>query len=324
MNKIVVFVFFSFLRVLSPIYCDTIEGSAASTPRVFYMPMVSYTSITLGDIQAHNVVGGLTLYRFDPNERDKLFSASLVYTPQVVTNINHDFPNLYHTAALTVMQKINRHIFNGTFIGLTEKPVYGGLRTVMGMAGYSYNLIKGSHFSMDLGGRLIFMDIGLKLNNGMSWLLWAIPSISLSWKYEWITFGFIPGVWMTIAPKAPVSFMFQTGSHKYDASLWYRYFKKENPSVEIMGIGVGIKRDSSNVLISDGGRYGINYDAIYGSFRLLRLWEISGGWAFNGREGYEQVNWETLFESAGYSDDSMYSENIGSGFFISVSFRMSF
>jgi hypothetical protein len=54
----------------------------------------------------------------------------------------------------------------------------------------------------------------------------------------------------------------------------------------------------------------------------LRLFEISGGWAFNGKDGYEKVNWKTLFESNGYSDDSMYGGNIGNGFFVSISIRM--
>jgi hypothetical protein len=206
---------------------------------------------------------------------------------------------------------------------MTDKPVYGGLRTFIVSAGYSYDLINGEHFSMDLGGRLVFMDVGLTLDKGMSWLLWPIPSISLSWEYKWITFVLVPGVRMTIAPKFPISLAFQAGSHKYDAALWYRYFKNGNPLVEIVGIGIGIKRDSSNVMLSDGGKYGINYDAIYGSFRLLRLFEISGGWTFNGKEGYEKVNWETLFESAGYSDDTMYNGNIGNGFFTSVSLRIS-
>jgi hypothetical protein len=193
----------------------------------------------------------------------------------------------------------------------------------MGMAGYSYDLINGRHFSMDLGGRLVVMDVGLTLDNGMPWLLWPIPSISLSWDYKWINFGIMPGVWMTIAPKFPISLIIKAGSHKYDASLWYRRFRNGNPLAERMGIGVGIKRDSSNVMLSDGGKYGINYDTIYGSLRLFRVIEISGGWVFNGKEGYDEVNWETLFESSGYSNDAMYSGNIGNGYFVSLSVRMS-
>jgi hypothetical protein len=293
-----------------------------NTPRVFYMPMLSYTFISLGDIQAHNAVGGLTLYRFNPNERNKYFSVSLLYTPQILTGISSDFPNLYHTAALSITQKIDRHTINGAFIAITDKPVYGGLRTFMGIAGYSYDLVNGKHFSMDIGGRLILMDVGLRLDNGTPWLLWPIPSISLSWEYEWITFGLIPGARMTIAPKFPVSLIAKTSSHEFDVSLWYRHFKKGNILAEIIGMGVGIKRDSSNVMLSDGGKYGINYDAIYGTLRLLRFFEISGGWAFNGKEGYGKINWETLFESEGYSDDSMYSGNIGNGFFVSLSVRM--
>jgi hypothetical protein len=323
MNKTVVFMLF-FIGTVA-LYSDQIENNdmnESAAPRIFFMPMLSYTFISLGDIQAHNAIGGLTLYRFKPDERDKLFSVSLIYTPQVLNGADSDFPNLYHTAALSITQKINRHTINGAFIALTDKPVYGGLRTAMGTAGYSYDLIKGGRFSMNLGGRLVLMDIGLTLDNGEPWLLWPIPSISLSWKYEWVTFVLIPGALLTIAPNFPISLTFRADSHKYDASLWYRYFKKEKPSVEALGIGIGIRKDSSNVMISDGGKYGLTYDAIYGTLRVLRLFEISGGWAFNGKEGYEKVNWETLFESAGYSDGTMYNDNIGGGLFVSVSLRI--
>jgi hypothetical protein len=87
-------------------------------------------------------------------------------------------------------------------------------------------------------------------------------------------------------------------------------------------MGIGIKRDSSDVMRYDGWKYGINYDAIYGTFRIVRVFEISGGWVFSGKEGYEKVNWETLFESNGYSNDTMYSRNPGKGFFVSISVRM--
>ncbi|MDR2630965.1 MAG: hypothetical protein LBC60_08595 [Spirochaetaceae bacterium] len=327
MSKFIILVFVLFFIDISSVYCESLGNNNVdqnvNTPRIFYMPMLSYTFFDFGDIQSHNAMGGLSLYRFNPNERDKLFSVSLIYNPQILTGIPSDFPNLYHTAALSITQKINRHKIDGTFIALTDKPLYGGLHTFIGMAGYSYALIKGAHFSMDFDVKLLVMDVGLTLDNGMPWLLWPVPSINLSWEYEWITFGFIPpGLWLTIGPKFPVSLILKTGSYNYDASLWYRHFKNGNPLAEMVGIGIGVKRDSSDMMISDGGKYGINYDAIYGTFRLLRLFEISGGWIFNVKDEYKKINWQTLFESDDYSDDSMYSGNIGNGFFVSISISM--
>jgi hypothetical protein len=328
MNKFIIFLFVLFVTGASSIYGEPMENDTVNTeqnkntPKTFYMPLLSYTSISFDDIQAHNAVGGLMLFRFNPHDRDKLFAVSLIYAPQILTNTAFDFPNWYHTAAVSITQKINRHTINGAFIALTDKPVYGGLRTFMGLAGYSYNLIKGAHFSMDIGGHLAVMDFGLRLDNGMPWLLWPVPSINLSWKYEWITFGLMPGVRMSIGPEFPVGFVVKAGLRKYDASLWYRYFKNGTSSSEILGMGIGIKRDSSDVMRYDGWKYGIHYDALYGTFRIVRLFEISGGWVFSGKEGYEKVNWETLFESNGYSNDTMYNRNIGKGFFVSLSVRM--
>jgi hypothetical protein len=327
MNKFIIFAFALFFISISSIYSESLGNDNVdqnvNMPRIFFMPVLSYTFIDFGGIQSHNAMGGLSLYRFDPNETGKLFSVSLMYTPQILTGIPSDFPNLCHTAVLSITQKINRHRIDGAFIALTDKPLYGGLHTFIGMAGYSYVLIKGTHFSMDLDVKLVIMDVGLTLGNGMPWLLWPIPSINLSWEYEWITFGFMPpGLWLTIGPKFPVSLILKTSSSKYDASLWHRHFKNGNPSAEMIGIGIGVKRDSSNMMISDGGKYSINYDAIYGTLRLLRLFEISGGWIFNVNEEYKKINWETLFESNGYWGDSTYSGSISNGFFVSISISM--
>jgi hypothetical protein len=107
----------------------------------------------------------------------------------------------------------------------------------MGMAGYSHDLVKGTHFSMVLGGRLVVMNIGSRLNDGMARLLWPIPSISLSWEYKWIYFGFMTGMWMTIAPKFPISLMIKASSNKYDGSLWCQRFRNGNPLAERVGMG---------------------------------------------------------------------------------------
>lgn len=322
--KFISIVFALFFIALVSVYSENIKTTETNTPKIFCMPIFSYKCVSFDNIQTHNIMGGLILYRFNPEKRDNLFSVSLMYTPNLLIDQNPDFPDLFHTAALSVTQKINNHTISGSFISMTDKPLYGGLRTFIGMAGYSYALIKGPHFSMDLGGKLLIMDIGLTLNNGIPWLIWPIPSISLSLEYKWVSFGLNSGLWMTIAPKSPVSLILKSGSHKYDASIWYHHFKNGNPKAEIVGIGIGTKKESSNAIRSDGMKYGISYDTIYGTLRLFKIFEINAGLIFNGNEGYESINWETLFESNGYSDDTMYSGDVGDGFFIAVSIMMNF
>jgi hypothetical protein len=192
------------------------------------------------------------------------------------------------------------------------------------MGGYSYNLVKGAHFSMNLGLRLFVMDIGITMGNDVPWLLWPIPSIGFSWEYEWISFGIIPGARLTLAPKKPICLIAVAGSNEFDVSLWYRSFRNGNPSAEIMGVGVGVKNDTNKVMLADGRQYGVNYYALYGTARLLKLFEISGGWAFNGKEGYGKIEWDSLFESDGYSGGIKYDETIGNGFFIKLSAKMIF
>jgi hypothetical protein len=72
------------------------------------------------------------------------------YSPQLIKGIRSDYPTAYHGIAVSFAQKIDRHTFTGVFLGMTDKSVYGGLNTFMGMAAYSNHVIKGEHFSMNL------------------------------------------------------------------------------------------------------------------------------------------------------------------------------
>jgi hypothetical protein len=302
---------------------EVIERETPSMERTVYMPSLSYTLISFDDAQFHNPLAGLTVSRFNPLEQDKLFSVSLFYSPQIITDIRPDFPGLYHTATTVIFKKIKRHSINAAFIARTDKPIYGGLNTFIGFAGYSYNFIQWEHFSMTFGINLAVMDIGIEVGNGIPWILWPIPTINLSWEYEWVNFSLAPAPQLTIAPKSPFCLMAEVKYPEYDISLWYRFFRNKNPSAELFGIGIGIKNDTNKVSSADGRNYGINYNALYGTVRLFRLFEISGGWAFNGKEGYGEKSYEELIEYGGLSV-SEYDRNIGEGFFISISARMMF
>jgi hypothetical protein len=302
---------------------EAIEKAKPAAERTVYMPNLSYALISFDAVQVHNPLVSLTAFRFNPQERDTFFAASLFYSPQIMGEIRSDYPGLYHTAAALITGKIKRHTISAAFIARTDKPVYGGLNTVMGFAGYSNNLIKGEHFSMTLGLNLVVMDIGVKLDGDIPWLLWPIPSINLSWEYEWISISLTPAPHVVIAPQSPFCLTVKAKYPEYDISLWYRNFRNGNPSAEMFGMGIGIRNDTNKASFADGRSYGINYNALYGTIRLFRLLEISGGWVFNGKEGYGERSYEKLIGYGGLSV-SEYEGNVGQGFYISVSARMMF
>jgi hypothetical protein len=251
-------------------------------------------------------------------ERDRFLSLSLSYSPQIINGIDPDFPDLYHSAAAFFIYGIRRYQINVGFMARTDKPLYGGLNTFTGMAGYSNNSIKGEHFSMTLGINLIVMDLGVTLNNDIPWMLWPLPIIMLNWEYSWINFGLTPFPRLEIGPKSPVSFTAKARFPDYDAAVWYRNFKDGNPSAELFAIGAGIKNETNRVTFADGRSYGVNYNALYGAIRIFRLFEISGGWTFNGKEGHGERNYDRLFSFAGINV-SNFDRDIGQGFFISIS-----
>ena len=310
------------IRELYEIIEENTSISEDSKDRILFLPGLSYNFVTFDNVTIHDSSASLTILRFNPEEKNKMLAISLMYNPDILTHDSSDYPSLYHGAALSIMQKKDRHLFNIAFMPMTDKPLYGGSHSSMGAAAYSYNLIKGNHFSMDLGAGLLFLDIDVKLNNGMPWMLWPLPMFSFSWEYEWFTFDFLPGSKLVIAPKKPISLIFTSNSNEYDASLWYKHFKDKNPSKEIMGIGFGVKNNTNNVIMAGGERYGIAYNALYGAVRVFKLLEVKGGWAFNGKEGDYRMNWNTLFNAAGYSGRYMYDRRIGNGYFVSFSARV--
>jgi hypothetical protein len=294
-----------------------IEVNEQNIDRTVFIPNLSYTLVSFNDIKLHDARAGLTVARFNPLERDKLLSFSLFYRPTYVQDIDYDYPNLFHNAGVIFNYRTKRHTINAAFIGRTDKPVYGGLDTFIGLAGYSNGLINGEHFSLNLSVNLIIMDMGVKVGNDIPWILWPIPIITASWDYDLFSITlspFPPLAQLVIAPKSPISFSARYRHPQYDFALWYRRFLNNNPSAELFGMGVGIKNEINRISSADDRRYGISYNAIYGSVRLFRLFEVSGGWAFNGKEGYGDNDLIV----------SDYNINIGQGFFVSISARIMF
>jgi len=208
---------------------------------------------------------------------------------------------------------------NTAFIARSDQPIYGGEDTFVGLASYSNNIINWEHFSMDIGAALVVVNLGAELNNGVPWLLWPFPLVSVGWEYEWFTLNLslLPRIArLTIRPpRTPISLTASARFPEYDIALWYSFFRDKNPSMEFLGIGIGIKNDTNMVSFANNGRrFGINYNALYGSVRMFRLFELSSGWVFNGRAGYGNRNLRV----------SDYNTDIGRGFFISTSARIVF
>jgi hypothetical protein len=271
----------------------------------------------------HNPTGGISVTRLNPATKN-LFSATAMYSATIVDGIENNYPSLYHSIVLSLNGKAGRHTGFGAITANTDEPFYGGIHTFNAFAGYTYDLIKGTHFSMNLGAYLIFMDINVKLPDGTPWLVWPLPAIALKWDYEWIDVSVFPGIGITIADGKPVSFTMTKKSDDFDLSLWYHYYGKRQSRVELFGIGAGIKNATSEVKTAAGDIYGINYYALYGTIRIFRLLELHGGWAFNGKERYGKINWDNLFEMYGYSDELDYKTEIGNGFFFTISARFIF
>ena len=286
------------------------ETAEPSGPRLFFLPGFSYNYLAFEGVNIHNPSATITMVRVDPMVQDKMLILSLGYSPVIFDNkYRPHYPDMFHQGSVNLIRRDGRHSLVMGFMPRTEKPVFGGYRSFTGMAMYSYSLIQGDHFSMGIGAGLLLMDFGITMNDGTPWMLWPIPVLSLSWKYEWVELDLTTGAKLTIGPKKPFSFILEGGLGGYDAALWYNN--------ESMGLGLGVKSDREELHLADGRRYRLGYNALYGAVKLFGFLEIKSGWAFEGKEGERQMSGTSLFRSLGRGPG--YDRNLGSGFFVSIS-----
>jgi len=294
--------------------------AAFSQTRV--MPVPSYRYISFDTFKIHSPSLGFTLIQTDPEQSDKFFTSTISYTSHIATEIDNEYPDLYHSAIFSFRKIDGRHNISGNFNAFTDEPLYGGTRTFTSMFGYTTQIIKREHFSMGLGGSIMIMHMGPTVGDGVPWMVWPMPMFNFVWEYDWFTCTIIPGARITVGPKYPLTLVLRFHTIlEYDGSLWYRIFKDGDYNSELAGFGAGFKRDLTRMMISDGGRYGIDHYAIYGSIRLFRLIELNGGWNFNGREKYNKLEIADMFRMFGYSANRGYKENVGNGYYVSLSVR---
>jgi hypothetical protein len=285
------------------------------------IPLLNYEYVSLDAQQYHNAGIGIVYTWGDINppidkERNS-FVISAAYNSFIFTDDNNDDDDsdLYHKVNITLARKIKKHFILGSLSSASNEPLYfGGLRTAKTGLGYGYELIRNVNVSLTLGAIAWVGDFGIEMGDGSHWPVMPVPIILFGFTSTWLNayFEFFaePLTTVTIAPEKPVRLTSILRMDHYrdiedlyfDVTLWYRLFSNEHPLGDFAGIGLGFKNNGIGFVFGEKDKsYETNYYSAYAIVNLSFL-QISGGYAFAGREIFNNTT----------------RNNAGNGFFVSA------
>jgi hypothetical protein len=284
------------------------------------IPLLNYEFVSLENQRRHAPGGGLLLLNGNQNpplsEKRDFLMAGLLYKPYILKESPPGYPELYHDIDFIIEGKTGPHLIQGIFTAFSDRPVYGGLHTTAGKIGYGYELIRKERWNLTLGLALVIGDLGINLPNGVPWPVLPLPFGRLAFNSSILNLAYEdPELRFTFLPASRVrmtgALWWDMGFHdihdlKFNAALWYRFFGRDHPAGDFLGLGLGIQNAGQNngtdfVLGEKGKKYDMNYYSVFGTVDAGLL-KLSGGYIFYSREVY----------------DAEYSRPGGKGFFIKL------
>jgi hypothetical protein len=198
-------------------------------------------------------------------------------------------------------KRIGRHSIFGILVSETDKPIYGGLRSIVVGGGYGYEIVRKEKLSLLLGADIALMDFGIDLPNGDPFPVMLLPRIQFAMQKPWLDFAFTfikePVVDITLFPHS--RFRFKTifsipfglrdaQDFRFDTLFMYRLFSPDSKMGDFAGIGIGFKHSGFGTTLAENDKY---YDiigySVYGKIDVSFL-QISGGYLFSGKESYDK------------------------------------
>lgn len=279
---------------------------------IFVIPF-GYDFLRFGDRSAAVGVGYLYGEQNIPfDEVECRFSALALYQPFFFMEEPFvGIPKQLHQIDAIFDGRINQHQLLAIFKSSADKPIAGGLNTFQAGIGWGYELIRRSNMSLILGGALGVSEFEI---SGVISPVLPLPLVRFGFNSQWLTasFDFLtgPNLDFVIVPKGRVRFTADMRMDHYrsindlifECILWYRLFDVNHRLGDFAGVGLGVKNDSIDFVISSNSIiFELQQRAIFAVLDLSLL-KIEGGWIFDNL----------------YLINENKDGNLGRGFFISV------
>jgi hypothetical protein len=268
-----------------------------------YVPMAGYDLLRLSSAKTHSITAGGA-------KAGKKITFVGLYTRTIFDSAPaQDYPGACHGIELLLDINKNRHQVVSLLKSESDQPVCGGLETFQTAVVYGYEFIAGTRLHLALGGGLAVSDFGLESP------VIPVPFVRLRYESPLLEAGFDfitgPNLDLTFFPQQRfrLNGEFRIDQFRdprdliFEASLEYRFFNDQSSVGDLAGVALGIKSDNLSFTSAEHSEvYELHYYAVFAELDLSFL-SLSGGYAFDGRERYE--------------DD--YTVGAGDGYFISLS-----
>jgi hypothetical protein len=217
----------------------------------------------------------------------------------ILEESENGYADIYYDINIMADKRIGRHSIFGILASQTDKPIYGGLRSIVVGAGYGYEIIRKENLSLLLGADIALMDFGIDLPNGDPFPVMILPRIQFAMQKSWLDFAFTfikePVVDITLFPHSRFRFITKFSipfalrdaqDFRFDTLFMYRLFSPDSKMGDLAGIGIGFKHSGFGTTLAEKDKY---YDifgySVYGKIDVSFL-QISGGYLFSGKESY--------------------------------------
>ncbi|MCL2592009.1 MAG: hypothetical protein FWD82_01465 [Defluviitaleaceae bacterium] len=285
----------------------------------FILLPFGYDFLQIGEQNVHRPAAGIGFLSGDMDEPfdkvERRFFALALYQPLLFREEPlPGLPNHFHRIDAIFDGRIYRHQLLLIFRSAADKPIAGGLGTFETGIGWGYELVRRQNISLILGAGLAVSDFGPALSLDRVWPVLPLPLIRFNVNTQWFTssFDFLtgPNFSFTVAPQEKIRFTADMRMDQYRTindlifqyTLWYRLFNESHRLGDFAGIGIGIKNDSFNFLISrNSENFELQKRSIFGIIDLSLL-RIESGWIYDSN----------------YLIDGRRISNPGSGFYASV------
>lgn len=261
--------------------------------KTWILPILQYDFISLGSQNIHSAGAGVAAV----NSGMTLAGTYTRHSPG--KPLLHDYPDVFHTVeALFDIKKEKKNLII-LLKSESDKPLYGGLKTFQAAAVLGHEFIKTESFSLIFGGGIAVSDFGIEMEDGSTLPVIPVPLLRIRHNSRWIEAGvdFItgPNINVTIAPENRVRLKGEARIDRlrdardliFECSAVYRFFANDHELGDFAGIEAGIRGDSSGEFNIGGTdeSFELQYYSLFAALDLSLL-EISGGYAFAGRELY--------------------------------------
>jgi hypothetical protein len=273
------------------------EVEQSKPPFIFFIP-TGYDYIHMDKQSVHSFAAGAGFLSGEQDiaftEVKQRFFGLVLYQPFFFTEEPlSGVPKQLHQIDALFDGRISRHQILAIFKSTADKPVAGGLSTFQAGVGWGYEIIRNRQVSLIIGGVLGVSDFGITLPSGTSLPILPLPLIRFGIDTQWFvsSFDFLtgPNFSFTIAPKEKFRFTADMRMDKYrnindfiyEYTLWYRLFSTEHKFGDFAGIGLGIKHDMTDFVLSQNTTtFELQQTSVFASIDLSIL-KIQGGWIFN-------------------------------------------